>query len=289
MSFRINTNVDAIDVQRNLELTSTAYSSSVQKLSSGLRINTAADDAAGYTISQKLTAEVNGLGQAQRNAQDGISMIQTADGALNQSQSILQRMNELAVQASNGTLNSSDEQAISSELTQLQQGMDNVATQTQFNGQTLLNSSSSVTLQVGAGANQTLTVTLKDMQSTAIGSVSGAGSLSAAIASFAADAASGNSVQSDATTLLNSISQAISDVSTQAANFGAYQNRLQDTINNLAVGQENMTASNSQIVDVDMAKEMVNFTKLGILQQAGESILQQANSSSQNVLSLLRG
>jgi flagellin len=236
MSFRINTNVDAIDVQRNMELTSTAYSQSVQKLSSGLRINTAADDAAGYTISQKLTAEVNGLNQAQSNAQDGISMIQTGEGAMNETQSILQRMNELAVQASNGTLNSSDEQAISSELQQLGQGMDNIAGQTEFNGQNLLNSNTTVTLQVGAAANQTMTVQLKNMQSTAIGSVSGASSLSAAIASFAADASAGNSVQTDATTLMNSIAQAITDVSTQAANFGAYQNRLQDTINNLAVG-----------------------------------------------------
>lgn len=292
MSLRINTNVDAIDVQRNLSLTSTAYSASVRKLSSGLRINSASDDAAGLAISQKLTAEINGLGQAQRNAQDGISMIQTGEGALNETQTILQRMNELAVQASNGTNNQDDQKAVAAEFVQLGQAIDDIGNQTQFNGQNLLNASGSVTLQVGANAGETLTVNLKDMRSSAMGSVSGVSSLSAAIASFNTDATattySASSVATDASNLLKSIQQAISDVSTQRANFGASQNRLQDTIDNLAVGQENMTASNSRIKDVDMAAEMVNFTKLGILQQAGQSILSQANQSSQSVLSLLR-
>lgn len=290
MSLRINTNVDAIDVQRNLSLTSTQYSESVRKLSSGLRINSAADDAAGLAISQKLTSEINGLGQAQRNAQDGISMIQTGEGALNETQTILQRMNQLAVQASNGTNNAEDQKAVAAELVQLGQAINDIGNQTQFNGLKLLDgSTTSTTLQVGANAGETLSVTLKDMRSGAIGSTASVASLSAAIATFNTDATAGNltSVAADATVLLNSVAQAITDTSAQRASFGASQNRLQDTIDNLAVGQENMTASNSRIRDVDMASEMVNFTKLGILSQAGTAILQQANQSSQNVLSLL--
>jgi len=294
MSLRINTNVDAIDVQRNLSMTATAYSSSVRKLSSGLRINSASDDAAGLAISQKLTADINGMGQAQRNAQDGVSMIQTGEGALNETHTILQRMNELAVQASNGTNNQQDQQAITAELGQLSSAITDIGNQTQFNGLSLLSGSSSVTLQVGASAGQTLSVSLKDMRSGAIGSTASVASLSAAIATFVTDsnasAASYStaSIAADATALLNSVAQAITDVSNQRANFGASQNRLQDTIDNLAVGQENMQASNSRIRDVDMASEMVNFTKLGILQQAGQTILSQANQSSQGVLSLLR-
>ena len=290
MSLRINTNVDAIDVQRNLSLTSTQYSASVRKLSSGLRINSAADDAAGLAISQKLTSEINGLGQAQRNAQDGISMIQTGEGALNETQTILQRMNQLAVQASNGTNNAEDQKAVAAELVQLGQAINDIGNQTQFNGLKLLDgSTTSTTLQVGANAGETLSVTLKDMRSGAIGSTASVASLSAAIATFNTDATAGNltSVAADATVLLNSVAQAITDTSAQRASFGASQNRLQDTIDNLAVGQENMTASNSRIRDVDMASEMVNFTKLGILSQAGTAILQQANHSSQSVLSLL--
>jgi flagellin len=294
MSLRINTNVDAIDVQRNLAMTATAYSASVRKLSSGLRINSASDDAAGLAISQKLTADINGLGQAQRNAQDGISLIQTGEGALNETQTILQRMNQLAVQASNGTNNQQNQQAIAAELTQLSQAITDIGNQTQFNGQTLLNNTSTVTMQVGAHAGETLGINLKDMRAAAIGSTASVASLSAAIATFNTDANvsagsySSASVAADATVLLNSVLQSISDTSSQRAAFGASQNRLQDTIDNLAVGQENMSASNSRIRDVDMAAEMVNFTKLGILSQAGTSILSQANQSSQGVLSLLR-
>jgi flagellin len=293
MSLRINTNVDALDVQRNMMLTSTAYSESVRKLSSGLRINSAADDAAGLAISQKLTSEINGLGQAQRNAQDGISLIQTAEGALNTTQSILQRMNELAVQAANGTLNTTDESAISAELGQLKSAIDDIGNQTQFNGMFVLNgNNATITFQVGANQGETLSVSSKNMTSVSIGTVTGgATNLSAAVASFTADASSSSattaSFVADANTLLNSIAQAITDVSNQRASYGASQNRLQDTINNLAVGQENMTASNSRIVDVDMAAEMVNFTKLGILQNAGISVLAQANSNPQSVLKLL--
>jgi len=294
MSLRINTNVDAIDVQRNLSMTATAYSASVRKLSSGLRINSAADDAAGLAISQKLTADINGVGQAQRNAQDGVSLIQTGEGALNETHTILQRMNELAVQASNGTNNQQNQQAITSELSQLSSAITDIGNQTQFNGLSLLSGSSSVSLHVAATAGQTLSVSLKDMRAAAIGSTASVASLSAAIATFVTDANVGAasystaSIAADATVLLNSVAQAITDVSNQRAGFGASQNRLQDTMDNLAVAQENMSASNSRIRDVDMASEMVNFTKLGILQQAGQTILSQANQSSQGVLSLLR-
>src|SRR5919108_6087505 len=252
MSLRINTNVDALDVQRNLAMTSTQYSASVRKLSSGLRINSASDDAAGLAISQKLTSEINGLGQAQRNAQDGISMIQTGEGALNETHTILQRMNELAVQASNGTLNQDDLKAIAAELDQLggsTGAVHDIASQTQFNGLSLLNSNSSVTLQVGANAGETLTVSLKNMDANQIGNAAsytgsgGAGtatSLSAAVATFKTDANStgysAGTVAADAQDLIKSISMAISDVSSQRAVFGASQNRLQDTIDNLAVG-----------------------------------------------------
>jgi flagellin len=396
MGMRINTNIDAFDAQRNLSMIGTQYSASVQKLSSGLRINSAADDAAGLSISEKLKAQVSGLSQAQRNAQDGISMIQTGEGALNETHSMLQRMRELAVQAGNGTLSTSDQTAIYQELNQLTQQVDASGNQTQFNSLKLLNGSltttvssgsgvtqgqtlaggavvstldvsnataghtysftasgsnltltdtttnaqqtiavsnlaggqenlnfstlgvnltlsgtenaatiaanlataatvltagtGSVQFQVGANATDTLNVAFGDMRSANIGNagVAGYASLNAAVASF--NTAIGNgTVATSAGNLIKSIDQAISDVSTQRANFGAYQNRLQHTINNLGVAQENLSASESRIRDTDMASEMVNFTKLGILQQAGQSILTQANSAPQQVLQLLRG
>jgi flagellin len=471
---RINTNLDALDAQRNLSATATSYSKSVQKLSSGLRINTAADDAAGLSISEKLKAQVNGLSQAQRNAQDGISMIQTGEGALNETHSILQRMRELTVQAANDTLQATDRDAIKSELTQLSSEVDRIANTTQFNGKNLLDgtmSKSSVVSGLGAnltGAgfsaggitvtanNQTptgtLTVTVnsaatKDTVNGASGFTNGSnqaatagsftingatinyniGDNAAAVAasitganvgvtatvssnqlvltttgvgqgasitlggsglaevgltagtttgtnanisvsgisgeSVASVSQSGNSVtltsgtvinvganssaltsgstsanqftvtlanggaaslmigansgqtmtvsinKMDATTLgvnvanldvsssaaintagtgaLARLDSAIQTVSNQRASLGAVQNRLEHTISNLGVAQENLSASESRIVDVDMASEMVNFTKLGILQQAGTAILAQANQAPQGVLKLL--
>ena len=488
MGMRINTNVEAFNAQRNLSATATAYAKSVQKLSSGLRINTAADDAAGLSISEKLKAQVNGLGQAQRNAQDGISMIQTAEGALNETHSILQRMRELTIQAANDTLATSDRTAITSEINQLSSEIDRIANSTQFNGKNLLDgsmtavnsasgfstgtnltgftaSATNVTL-TGTPATGSYSVTLTNAgaQSTQTGktaalattdatngagtlvingtsisvtagqAVSGTGSVIAAINASAAGvtasldgtgklvltannkgsaaitvtgtgsagtstmlkdlglataagtnadnttsvagsnmagtvtvpggtataltftgttgAANGVSVdfssltatgalttgntvtfsygnsaanlqiganagqtlsvgieKMDATTLqvnnldvssgtvinaattgtLAKIDAAIQTVSDQRSKLGAYQNRLEHTISNLGVAQENLTASESRIRDVDMAAEMVNFTKTGILQQAGQAILAQANQSPAGVLSLLRG
>ena len=475
MGMRINTNVEAFNAQRNLSATATAYAKSVQKLSSGLRINTAADDAAGLSISEKLKAQVNGLGQAQRNAQDGISMIQTAEGALNETHSILQRMRELTIQAANDTLATNDRTAITSEMNQLSSEIDRIANSTQFNGKNLLDgsltatnsasafttgtnltgftaSATNVTLGASAAAgNYSVTVTnagatasktgtanaaatvgtggtltigttnitvtsgdslatvraaidasaagvttsvvggklaltsntagaagsvgaisasgagntiLADLGLTTTTNVTGAdlagtvslngGTATALTVNQATKSAVGQNVtlnmaaltatgaqttnntvtftvgnsaanlqiganagqtlavgieKMDATTLqvnsldvssasvintastgtLAKIDAAIQTVSDQRSKLGAYQNRLEHTISNLGVAQENLTSSESRIRDVDMAAEMVNFTKTGILQQAGQAILAQANQAPQGVLQLLRG
>ena len=406
MSTRINTNVDAFGAQRNMALNAANYSKSVEKLSSGLRINRAGDDTAGLSISEKLRGQIKGLAQAGRNAQDGVSLIQTAEGALNETHSILQRMRELSVQAANGTLTSNDQTAISTELTALGQEVDRIGQTTQFNSKNLLDggmnttlsagstvqqglmlstsaggvaisslnvtnatashsftfastastltltdtttnlsqtltvqdlsaatsltaetlnfsslgvsltlsgcgasssaanmihdltalgtiqtatSGGAVTFQIGANANQTMAVSVKDSQSTAIGVTGTAGylTLKASIASFASAVTAGTGAAS-AQNLLGSIDQAISDVSQNRGNLGAAQNRLEHTIANLGVAQENLLASESRIRDVDMAAEMVNFTKMGILQQAGQAILAQANQAPSGILALLR-
>ena len=409
MGTRINTNVEAFNAQRNLALTAMQYSKSVEKLSSGLRINRAGDDAAGLSISEKLRAQIKGLGQAQRNAQDGISMIQTAEGALNETHSILQRMRELAVQASNGTLTANDMTAVNGELSQLNSEVDRIAQKTTFNGKALLdnslnttvcssgtpspiqqgftlsscaagvsvskldvsnamgghtysftsgtagtltltdtttnvsqtvtvaamstigtsaqtlnfsqlgvslslsgfsaasgaaanivtnftlaasnsivtNSGGSLTLQIGADTGNSLTVGIKDAQAASLGTLSysgGSTSLNSAVTTFGSAQTIAN-----AQTLLTVLDKAITDVSGIRGDLGASQNRLEHTIANLGVSQENLTASESRIRDVDMAAEMVHFTKTGILQQAGQSILSQANSAPRDILQLLRG
>jgi flagellin len=397
MSMRINTNLDALNAQRNLSATGAMYSKSVEKLSSGLRINRAGDDAAGLSISEKLRGQIKGLAQAQRNAQDGISLIQTAEGALNETHSILQRMRELSVQSANGTLTANDQSAIATEMTQLGSEIDRIGNATQFNGKTLLNgglnttvsggtavqgallattvgvsiskidvsnatgghtytfassgggttltltdgttgvsqtltpaamtatASSTQTLnfstlgvsislngfnaagtaaniltdldtttvttagggavsfQIGANSNQTVSVGISDSRSGAIGAGGTYANLSAAVAAF-----TGAPTAAIAQNLMQSIDQAITDVSANRSTLGANQNRLEHTIANLGVSQENLTASESRIRDVDMAAEMVNFTKTGILQQAGQAILAQANQAGNGVMSLLR-
>jgi flagellin len=286
MGFRINTNIEALNAQRNLSLTATMFAKSVERLSSGLRINRAGDDAAGLSISEKLRAQVRGLNQAIRNAQDGISMIQTAEGALNEVHSILQRMRELGIQAANETLSTEDLQAIGSELTALQNEIDRIAQTTNFNGTVLMNASKSLTLHIGSGTSvaEQLTVQLSNMQSSAIGSTDGGTTyLGDAVSAFTT-----GRTAADARALVDSIDQALKDVSTFRASLGAYQNRLEHTIANLGVASENLAASESRIRDVDMAAEMVNFTRAQILQQAGTAILAQANVAPQGVLSLLR-
>ncbi|MFC4599659.1 flagellin [Cohnella hongkongensis] len=272
MSMFINTNVSAINAHRNLGFNNTHMSKTMEKLSSGYRINRAADDAAGLAISEKMRYQIGGYNQAIANAQDGISLIQTAEGALTEVHSMLQRLNVLANQASNGTLDDTDRAKIQLEVTALTDEINNIATSLKFNGISLLNGTqSSVSFQVGFEANTTISVSLGSGTST---SVLGIDSISVSSAS-AAQAA------------ISSIQAAISTVSQRRAEFGAVQNRLEHTINNVGVNAENLSASESRIRNADMAKEMTDFTRRQILVQAGTAMLAQANSVPQNVLRLL--
>jgi flagellin len=281
MGLRINTNVEAFNAHRNLENTAAQAASSMEKLSSGYRINRAADDAAGLAISEKMRGQIGGLDQAQRNAQDGVSLVQTGEGALNEVHSMLQRIRDLKVQYSNDTLNDADKSSITSEVNSLEAEIKDIRNNTSFNGIKLLDgSTSSVTLQVGANTGETIAVNGTDILSST-GSTSGM----AAIAALTS-ASAGTGSFADLT--IDQIDDAIDEVSAKRADFGAVQNRLDHRLNNLATYQENLTASESRIRDVDMASEMVNFSKLQILQQAGTSMLAQANQAPQSVLSLLR-
>ncbi|BCV25494.1 flagellin [Gelria sp. Kuro-4] len=275
MGLRINANLEALNAWRNLTVTSTNLSKAMEKLSSGLRINRAGDDAAGLAISEKLRAQVRGLNQAVRNAQDGISLIQTAEGALTETHSILQRMRELAVQAANDTLTTADRNAIQTEVDKLLEEIDRIAKTTQFNAQLLLDGGTLATtglnLQIGANAGQNINVKISAADTAAM-TISGISVADAAAASAA----------------IASLDSAINYVSIQRANLGAVQNRLEHTIANLSVASENLTASESRIRDADMAQEMMNFTKTQILQQAGVAMLAQANMAPQAVLQLLR-
>jgi flagellin len=264
----INTNIAAMDAHRNLVNSSNAMSKSMQRLSSGLRINSAADDAAGLAISESLTGQVNGLDQAQRNVQDGVSLVQTADGTLNDVQQMLQRVRELAVQYANGTLSSTDQAAISSEVSQLASEINRIGSSAQFNNISLFSSSTTITFQVGANDGESIAVTLTAMSTL----------VSASTAGFTLGSA----------TTLSTIDTMIDAVSTQRAAFGAVQNRLQYALDNLSTYEENLTAARSSIQDVDMAAEMTTYTKEQILQQAGTSMLAQANQSPQSVLKLLQ-
>ncbi len=393
---RINHNIAALNTYNQLSKNSEAANSSLEKLSSGLRINQAGDDPAGMAISEKMRAQINGLGQANRNAQDGISLIQTAEGALNETTSILQRMRELAVQAGNDTATVSDRATIQAEMDQLAQEITRIADTTKFNGEALMSNDHvfSGNLQIGADAGQTLTVTLTQMDAVTIGVGTGSEDPTLAAAEYtdvagtfstdggtvdvsaytsnlqslditfdvltvgngtdtagtalvtvngvsatitadgnAADAsytlshsdfadiiASGESISIDAgadleadmvttisieaqqngslvgldvtssaaaSTALTAIDSAIDAVSTQRSNLGSYTNRLEYTITNLETASENMTAAESRIRDVDMASEMMEFTKMNVLSQAAQSMLAQANAQPQSVLQLL--
>jgi len=276
MGLRIQNNVEAFNAHRQLTGTAAKAAKSMEKLSSGYRINRAADDAAGLAISEKMRAQIGGLSQAQRNAQDGVSLVQTAEGALTEVHSMLQRVRDLKVQYENGTLDTEDKDAIVAEVKQLAEEITDIGEKTEFNGITLLDgaggSGGTITFQVGANGDETISVTTKD-----IAGASGTGAIDGV-----SDTAGWEAIDLDA------IDTAINNISTLRADFGAVQNRLEHRLNNLATYQENLVASESRIRDVDMAAEMVNFTKLGILQQAGTSMLAQANQAPQNVLSLLR-
>ncbi|TXW59935.1 flagellin [Enterococcus gallinarum] len=359
---RINTNVSALNTYSRLTAANTSKSNSLSKLSSGLRINKAGDDAAGLAISEKMKGQIGGLSQAKSNAQDGISLIQTAEGALNETHSILGRMRDLAVQSSNGTLSDDDRSAINKEYTALSDEIDRIRDTTEFNTKSLLtgegDDAKSFTFQIGANANQTMSVSITNMSSKALKVIGldltqafatsdiAAAKDKAVAAAFKADtttkyaadgkvdAAAGKTVadlQKDIDTAaddaakataqktyddalatftasdkgkaaaaaaetaivennpITKIDKAIKAVSAQRADLGAAQNRLEHTINNLGTTQENLSEANSRIRDVDMAQEMMSFTKSNILSQAATSMLAQANSMPNSVLSLLQG
>ena len=268
-------NLTAMNTNRQLGITVNDQAKSTEKLSSGYRINRAGDDAAGLTISEKMRSQIRGLDKASTNAQDGISAIQTAEGALNEAHSILQRMNELATQAANDTNTSSDRTAISKEMTSLQTELNRIASTTQFNTMNLLNGSfAGKNLQVGALEGQAISISIGTMNATALGI---GGSADIKVDSFSTAGATMTKVQA-----------AISKVSAQRSALGAIQNRLEHTIKNLDTTSENTSAAESRIRDVDMAKEMVTYSKNNILAQAGQSMLAQANQSNQGVLSLLQ-
>jgi flagellin len=285
MGLRIQNNVEAFNTHRQLSVTSMQASKSMEKLSSGYRINRAADDAAGLAISEKMRGQIGGLAQAQRNAQDGISLVQTAEGALTEVHSMLQRVRDLKVQFNNGTLSSDDKDAIAAEVYQIGGELKDIVEDTKFNG-TAVFGSGTFTFQVGANDSETIATSAANL-STAIGTV-GTGGL--AELTGLSDAAHAKTALTAGGSLggLSTVDGAIKNVSTARANFGAVQNRLEHRLNNLAAYQENLTASESRIRDVDMAAEMTKFTKLNILQQAGTSMLAQANQAPQSVLGLLR-
>ncbi|MEZ5989518.1 MAG: flagellin [Planctomycetota bacterium] len=274
MGLRVNTNVASINAQRNLSKVTERLNSSFRKLSTGLRITRAADDAAGLAISERLRMQIRSMDQAKRNANDGISLVQTAEGSLNESSSLLMRMRELAVQANNGTVSDTDKATLNEEFTALRDELNRIAQSTEFSGIKLLDgSSSSLSLQVGIGTTggvDTISVSLSPALSTSLGvnalSIASSGSPSAAIAA---------------------IDTALDSVSSLRGSLGAVQNRLQSTINNLGVQVENLSAAESRIRDVDVAKETAELTRNSILQQASIAILAQANLSTQASLSLL--
>ncbi len=281
MGLRIQNNVEAFNAHRQLNNTSAKAAKAMEKLSSGYRVNRAADDAAGLAISEKMRAQIGGLAQAQRNAQDAISLVQTGEGALNEVHSMLQRVRDLKVQHTNGTLDTQDKEAISAEVQQLAKEVSEIQDKTEFNGIKLLNTGT-VTFQVGSEAADSISLTKTNLAgSLASGGLQEVTNVGTATSVAAADAAF-------TSLTIDNIDSAIKNVSTARSSFGAVQNRLEHRLNNLSTYQENLVASESRIRDVDMAAEMVNFTKIGILQQAGTSMLAQANQSPQGVLSLLR-
>jgi flagellin len=264
-------NLQAMNTNRQLGITTNAQGKSTEKLSSGYKINRAGDDAAGLAISEKMRSQIKGLDKASTNAEDGISAVQTAEGALNEVHSILQRMNELATQAANDTNTSADRTQIQHEVDQLTSEIDRISSTTQFNTMNLLDGSfTGKNLQVGALSGQSIELKISSM------SANGLAVSSLKVSSFAKAGES-----------MKKIQDAIDTVSTQRAELGAVQNRLEHTIANLDTTSENTSAAESRIRDTDMAKEMVNYSKNNILAQAGQSMLAQANQSTQGVLSIL--
>ncbi|KMK77432.1 flagellin [Alkalihalobacillus pseudalcaliphilus] len=276
----INHNLPAMNAHRAMGINLNQGQQAMEKLSSGLRINRAGDDAAGLSISEKMRGQIRGLDQASRNAQDGISMIQTAEGALNEVHEILQRQRELAVQASNDTNIDVDREALQAEFEELSNEIERIMENTQFNQQNLLDGTTgttgSVVFQVGANSNETMTLdfTTEGIDLTSVHA--------------AVDALDISGSQGDATAAIDLINAEIEKVSSGRSLLGAYQNRLEHTIKNLDNASENLQAAESRIRDVDMAKEMMEFTRTNILNQASQAMLAQANQQPQAVLQLLR-
>lgn len=269
---RIQHNISALNTYRQLSFNNTQAAKNLEKLSSGYRINRAGDDAAGLAISEKMRGQIRGLEMASKNAQDGISLIQTAEGALNETHAILQRMRELAVQAANDTNVTADRKAIQDEINALVSEINRIAANTEFNTQKLLDGNfKGKAFQIGANSGQSITLTIAAMNANALG-VNGLKVTNA----------------KDANSAITDINKAIETVSTERSKLGAVQNRLEHTINNLGATAENLTAAESRIRDVDMAKEMMEFTKNNILMQAAQAMLAQSNQMPQGVLQLLR-
>jgi flagellin len=268
MSLRINQNIDALNSYRNLSTTQSQMSKSLEKLSSGYRINRAGDDAAGLAISEGLRSQVGGLKVGARNAQDGISVAQTAEGALTEVHSMLQRMNDLSVQYNNGTQNTDSQAALAAEFGELQTEVTRIKDNTAFNGNVLFDGATDRTFQVGYDSADSITIVA-----------------SSALADFSTDIAA---LDITSATASDDVQAQITAVSTQRAELGAIQNRFEHTINNVNVAIENLSASESRIRDTDMAQEMMSFTRSQVLSQAGTAMLAQANQAPQGVLSLLR-
>lgn len=267
---RINTNLNAMVATNQMTKNTALAGASMEKLSTGLRINKAGDDATGLAVSEKMRAQIRGMEQAERNVQDGISMVQTAEGALEEAGNIAQRMRELGVQAGNDTLSSDDRTKVKAELTQLQDEMTKISKETKFNGKELLSSVGTFTIQSGANS-ETRTVTTADLST---------------IASNLAPGSLSNT--SDAQAFVGKVDNALSSINEARAALGAMQNRLEYTANNLTTSTENLTAAESRIRDVDVAKEMVKLSKLNILNQASQAMVSQAKQQPESVTQLLR-
>ena len=287
MALRINYNYESISAQRNLSSTQGSFFKAIEQLSSGLRINKAADDAAGLAVSEKLKNQVRGLNQAQRNAQDGISLLQTAEGALNETHSLLGRMRELAVQSANDTLSTSDRLHIQDEVNALLSEVDRIANSTQFNKISLLSSSLSTTdVLLHVGANYETGSGTNENEITV--SINGSDTASLGITSLATSGAMSLTTQSGANSAISALDTAIEDVSTTRGQIGAYQNRLDSMINSLGVASENAGAANSRIRDADVAKSVSEMVRTQILQQSTMAVLAQANQAPQMALQLLK-
>jgi len=271
MAIVVNSNIGSLNAQRNLNSSQLSLNTSMRRLSSGLRINSAKDDAAGLAISDRMTSQIRGLNQAVRNANDGISMAQTAEGALGETTNLLQRMREIAVQAANDTNTDEDRDSLDAEFQQLISEIDRISDNTQFNNKNLLDGTSSGNLfHIGANADQTISISIGNMDSATIGATGDVQN------------------QANANTAIGAIDTAISAVDVERGKLGAVQSRLESTIANLSNVSENISASRSRIMDADIAMETSSMTKSNILQQAGISVLAQANQQPQLALSLLQ-